>query len=109
MTGLEFFLYGLLKAALTGAVAGMVIAILILSWGDICSWFQARTALKESDIDNIGFSLHDRMVNGNYKTVHGIFNTRTGRVLDARNVASQRIDCELAQVHRDNSLVVIRS
>ena len=109
MTGFEFFLYGLLKAAFTGVVAGAVICMLILHWEDICAWFQSRAALKSSNADNIGFSLQEKLADGNYKTVYGIFNTCTNEVLDSEAVSSQQIDPELAELHSSSNLVLVRS
>ncbi len=109
MTGLEFFLYGLLKAAFAGAIAGTVICMLILHWEDICAWFQSRSALKNSDVDNIGFSLQEQMADGKYKTVYGIFNTRTNEVRDSEVVSSQQVDQDLSDLHAGSNLVLVRS
>jgi hypothetical protein len=106
MTGIEFFLFGLLKAALTGAVVGSVICLVCLNWDHICNWFQARVALKNRDIDNVGFSLQERLASGNYRTVYGIFNQRTQQVLDTESVSSQWVDAQTASVHRDGKLVL---
>ncbi|GFO67477.1 hypothetical protein GMLC_10560 [Geomonas limicola] len=106
MTGFEYFLFGLLKAALTGAVAGSVISLVCLNWDRICRWFQARISLKARDIDNVGFSLQERLASGDYRTVYGIFNKKTHQVLDTETVSSGRIDDTVAEVHRGTNLVL---
>ena len=106
MTGLEIFFFGLLKAAVAGIAAGAVIYLLCLYWDDIVNWLQGRTSLKESDLDNIGFSLQERLSSGGYKTVYGIFNSRTNTVLDATGVSSTKIDDRLSREHRNSPLVV---
>lgn len=106
MTGFEFFLYGLLKAAVTGAVAGAVIALVCLHWQRIVDWFQSRIALKTSDVNNVGFSLQERLANGDYRTVYGVFNTRTQQLIDTETVTSQGIDPDLQRVHQGHPLVV---
>jgi hypothetical protein len=108
MTGLEIFFFGLLKAAVAGIAAGAVIYLLCLYWDDIVNWLQGRTSLKESDLDNIGFSLQEKLTSGGYKTVYGIFNTRTSKVLDATGVSSTKIDDRLSQEHRSAPLLVYR-
>lgn len=106
MTGFEYFLFGLLKAAITGAVAGAVIAVVCMNWQRLVDWFQSRLALKASDISNVGFSIQERLAGGDYRTVYGIFNTRTRELIDAEAVTSREIDLELQQVHRGHPLVV---
>ena len=106
MTGLEIFFFGLLKAAVAGIAAGAVIYLLCLYWDDIVNWLQGRTSLKESDLDNIGFSLQEKLTSGGYKTVYGIFNTRTSKVLDAEAVSSDKVDDRLRLEHRSAPLVV---
>ena len=106
MTGLEIFLFGLLKAAVAGIAAGAVIYLLCLYWDDIVNWLQGRTSLKESDLNNIGFSLQERLSSGGYKTVYGIFNTRTSKVLDAEVVSSNKVDDRITREHRSAPLVV---
>jgi hypothetical protein len=96
----------ILKAAVTGAVAGTVIAIICLNWERIVAFMNGNTALKDSDIDNVGFSLQEKMETGNFKTVYGIFNTRNQKVLAAEAVSSQQVDVQVAAAHRKNPLVV---
>jgi len=96
----------ILKAAVTGAVAGAVIALICLNWDRIVAFMTGNTALKNSDIDNIGFSLQEKLHTGEYKTVYGIFNTRHQQVLAAESVASQQIDGQVAAAHHQNPLVV---
>lgn len=109
MTGFEFFLFGLLKAALTGAVAGAVIALVCLHWSQICAWFQSRIALMKTNPNNLGFSIQERLASGQYKTVYGIFNGKTNNLLACEAVDSDAIDQELAKIHRTSSLVVFPS
>lgn len=96
----------ILKAAVTGAVAGAVIALVCLNWDRIVAFMTGNTALKESDIDNVGFSLQEKMEAGDYKTVYGIFNKRNQKVLTAEAVNSQQVDSQVAAAHRGNPLVV---
>lgn len=96
----------ILKAAVTGAVAGAVIALICLNWDRIVAFMTGHTALKDSDMDNIGFSLQEKMGTGEYKTVYGIFNTRNQQVLAAEAVNSQQVDGQVAAAHHRNPLVV---
>lgn len=106
---LETFMVMMLKAAVTGVVAGTVIALICLNWERTISFMTDNTALKESDIDNVGFSLQEKMSNGDYKTVYGIFNTRDQQVLAAEAVSSQQVDAQVAAAHHRSPLVVFPS
>lgn len=103
---MESFLMMLFKAAVTGAVAGAVIALVCLNWERIVSFMQEHTALKESDLDNVGFSLQERLASGDYRTVYGIFNTRDRNVLAAEAVDSRRVDSQVASLHHQSPLVI---
>lgn len=96
----------ILKAAVTGAVAGAVISLICMNWDRIVSYMTGNSALKESDIDNLGFSLQEKMDSGNYKTVYGIFNLRNHKVLAAEAVSSHHVDARVADAHHNNPLVV---
>lgn len=103
---IESFFAMLLKAAVTGAVAGAVIALVCLNWERIVAFMVGHGALKESDMENVGFSLQEKLTSGDYRTVYGIFNTRDRNVLAAEAVDSQRVDSRIAAMHHDNPLVV---
>jgi hypothetical protein len=83
-----------------------VIVIPILKWDRIVNWFRAREELKNSDKDNIAFTLQEKLKNGKYKTVQGIFNTRTNELLDEEKIISEQIDDRLVEVHRNYDLVI---
>jgi hypothetical protein len=103
---IESFFAMLLKAAITGAVAGAVIALVCLNWERIVSFMTEHTPLKESDLDNVGFSLQERLALGKFRTVYGIFNTRDRNVLAAEAVDSQRVDSQVASLHHESPLVL---
>jgi hypothetical protein len=96
----------LLKAvAVAGATAAVVVlAILVLS--DVIEWFQARQQLCQADSDMIAFTLQDRLANGRFKTVQGVFNKKTSLVVEGRRIESERVDKKLAGLHRDGGLAI---
>ena len=93
-------------AALAGVALGAFIVVVILKWKDIISWFRNRTKLKESDKQNIAFTLQERLKNGKYKTVQGIFNKRTNEILDGQKIKSEQVDAKIAKVHDGEELVI---
>ncbi len=95
-------------AAKVGAalVAMTVIAVAVLTFEEITNWFTDRQTLKESDKDNIAFTLQEKLASGEYSTVQGIFNTRTQTIPAARTINSKRIDTKLASIHRVQELAI---
>jgi len=91
---------------LAAAVALTLIVLVMLNWETIVNWFRAREELKESDKDNIAFTLQEKLTNGNYSTVQGIFNKHTNTVEDGVKYKSEDIDEEVAKAHRKESLVI---
>ena len=87
--------------------AGLALGWLFtLYYEHIISWFTGRQNLKESDRDNIAFTLQENLRTGKYKTVQGIFNKRTNTVLDGTGYESQELDSRLKEVHAGSPLVV---
>ena len=60
--------------------------------------------------DNLAFTIRDKLNNGNYQVVQGIFNDRTGNVIKEITIEAEEIDEELKQIHdeyEDKDCVVI--
>jgi hypothetical protein len=96
-------LIGLIALAVVALVA---VVIMALKWGDIIDWFRQHQNLKQSDKDNIGFTLQEKLQDGKYETVEGIFNTRSGELLDGEKTIADDIDEQVAKVHSREALVV---
>ncbi len=103
---IETLLAMVIKAAVFGGVAATVFVLICLNWERIVAFMSDNAALKESDMDNIGFSLQEKMDSGEYKTVYGIFNTRTSKVLNAEAVRSSQVDTEVSEMHEKTPLIV---
>lgn len=89
------------------AIAGLVTVVLaILNWDRIIDWFKGREQLKVSDKDNIAFTLQEKLKDGKFKTVEGIFNKNTNECLDGEVIISEEIDEQLAEVHKNEALVI---
>jgi len=88
------------------AVCFAVSAFFILLFADVLGWFEARSTLRASDADNIAVTIKECWDSGNYRTVQGVFNTRTSQLADARRVKSQDVDDELRRLHADKPMVV---
>lgn len=95
----------LVKAMLAAGTL-VVLAYAVLHWDHIVNYFQSKAELKMSDKNNIAFSLQERLSNGKYRTVYGIFNQNENRVCDGQVVESQEIDSRVAENHLGNPLVV---
>ena len=74
------------------AAIAVIVVIVILTYDEIINWFRERSQIKEADQDNIAFTLQSKLANGNYKTVQGVFNTDTSRVLEGRTINSRNVD-----------------
>jgi hypothetical protein len=90
----------------TAAYALALIYLIILYFSRIVDFLRGREELKESDMDNIAFSLQEKVGSGDYQTVYGIFNKRTNQVLDAERITSEDIDAELKNIHAIKELAI---
>jgi hypothetical protein len=93
--------------AIRRAIAALkAIIIKFLTWIGIANWFRARENLKNSDKDNIAFTLQEKLKNGQFKTVKGIFNKNTNELVDGEKSISDQIDGDVAKIHRNDELVI---
>jgi hypothetical protein len=97
-------MFGLITAALVGFSIGVAIVVLILRLRDIINWFKNR--ITESDKEKLAFTIKELLKNGQHKTIRGIFNKSTNKILDAEQIQSNEIDDELAKAHENNELVI---
>ena len=95
--------------AIIGAIAAGLVAtyIIILKWNDIIDWFHRHENLKNSDRENIAVTIQDRLNNGRYRTVQGIFNKRTS-AFQGRKVESNEVSAEQRDLHHENDLVIYK-
>lgn len=98
------FLIGLI-----GAVAGGIaytIRLVILTIKFVVDWFRKRNQIKQADKDNIAFTLQDKIGSGEYKTVQGVFNTRTNEIVEGQTIESEKLDPKMQDLHSNNQLVI---
>jgi len=93
-----------LKGLAVAVAVGAIIAL--LKFRTIIDWFQQRTALAMRDRRNVAFTLQDRLKNGHYRTVQGIFSPVQDALLDAQGYCSREVDSEIERVHSGQDLVV---
>ena len=89
-----------LAARLVFAVTGL------LGWDIVVYWFIKREDLFGTDADNIRFTLIQELEKEKIPFILGIFNKRTGKILDGQKYDAKRLDEKLAGYHRDEALVI---
>jgi len=116
---LELIVLALLAAgAAAGAVA--IVFLAIITMVEIFDWFRSRSHLRTTDKDIIAFTLKEALASGKhstvkgafassdkqYKVVQGFFNTKTGKLVDARQIHSDRIDAKVREAHSSEALAI---
>lgn len=92
-----------------GATAAYVMVYMInLTLEILAQWFRKFAYLVLGG-DLIGFTLQERLATGQYKTaklptaqyktVQGIFNTKSNTVIEVRGIKSDRVDPEIENAH----------
>jgi hypothetical protein len=96
-----------LAIIIAGAIAGLaVVVVAIINFRRIVAWFRSRQNLKQSDKDNIAFTIKTTLENGNYQVVKGIFNTEDEELLDGEKEQSEEIDEETERMHAGKEVVI---
>lgn len=94
-----------LGGILGGAAAAGAVHVAVLTLPAVLAWFRARRAVFV-DRDLVAATMVDLLASGSYRTVQGVFNTRTNYWVEYRTVDSSRLGWDLAQLHRTNQVVI---
>jgi len=84
-----------------GLLIGSLIAVAFLAYEEIIDWFDEYLDTIHSSKNNLAFTIKDELENGNYQIVQGIFNQRTGDMIESREIEAEEIDEELLEVHEE--------
>lgn len=95
-----------LKTLLAAGAVAVILAV--LSFSRIRQWLRKRSGLIEEDPRRVRVSVHERMKNGEYRTVYGIFDPVHREFVEAEIAESGEIDEELRRIHRDSPVVEYR-
>jgi hypothetical protein len=91
--------------ALLGAVFGGLVGagLAVLTARSFYDWFSARRHwLRNGDF--LGASIMQRLHNGTYRTVQGVFN-RYDELIDSREIYSDEVERDLWYMHRSGRIV----
>ncbi|MEW9552367.1 hypothetical protein [Nonomuraea sp. NPDC050783] len=92
---------------LGGAAVAGAVHVTVLTLPAVMAWFRARRAVF-LDRDLVAATIVDLMASGSYRTVQGVFNTRTNHWAEYRTIESDRLGWDLAQTHRTARVVIHR-
>lgn len=96
--------------ALITAVAGaaLVVAVVgVLTWENIQTWFQSRRHLVEQDKARVGFLLQEKIANGQFEYVHGVWDTGKNKLIEGRRVQAKALGPEVRKLHARQPLRVL--
>lgn len=96
----------LILGAIGGLIGAAAASVYLLYRDQLVQWFQERFLHRRKDPQEVAFSLKERLNNGEYKVVQGIFNQETEQVQDAKVWNAHELDAQLQQVHAHDELVV---
>lgn len=85
-----------------GLLIGSLIAVAFLAYEEIIDWFDEYLDTIHSSKNNLAFTIKNELENGNYQIVQGIFNQRTGDMIESREIEAEEIDEELLEVHEEH-------
>lgn len=84
-------------ALLLLAAAAVTVAVLLLRFVDVKKWFKQNEI---TDRDAVNVVLKEKLAGGKFKTVGGIFNTKTNQILKVNAWESEKIDSTLEEMER---------
>lgn len=103
MSLLEWIITAIVGAAITAAVATVVIALLTLN--DVLNWFSQRKSLAVGDKDLMAVTIKKAMDNGNVNVVQGVFSKNQKKLVESRSIQAKELDPQLAARHRYHDVV----
>jgi len=96
----------MLLAGLATAGVATAIIIAILTIAEIFDWFRSRNAITEADAEVLRVTIAEQLATGKYRVVQGLFDKRNNSMVDHRVVEANELDDSLAELHRNNQVVV---
>lgn len=83
-----------------------VVIVAVITFKIIRTWFESRRKLVESDKNIVGFTLKEKLENGDYAVCQALFNRQEGEILDGQKIQGRQIDRELEEIHQGKALVI---
>ena len=99
-------MWGLVGGLITLFIGAAVVYLAIISVDAVINWFRNKSAIVQSDRDNIAFTIKENMENGRYAVYQGVFNRRTETLIDGHKLESDRIDEQVQSMHARQPMVV---
>ena len=107
-------IHGASAAAATAVGAGAVVAgalavtyISYLTYNKIISWFQQSDVEYEATKDeNIAASIKEKLDSGEKVIKQGVFNRKTGDLIQGRAIKYGKLDSQTKDLHRGGKLVI---
>jgi hypothetical protein len=94
-------------AALLGAATIVgIIHIVLLTYKKIKKWFQKKHELTDQDKNNVEATVKLAIADGNTPIVQGIFNKKTGELVDGQRYDAERLDYELEAKHKGKDIAI---
>lgn len=102
-------MFALNPAVIAGLIAAGVLILIILVcllWDQIILFLRGIENLVMSDPAHTAFSYQDRMDNGDFETVYGVFNKSTNNIVKGQVARSKTVDAETAKAHAGEKVVI---
>lgn len=97
----------IIGAITAGAAVGVAVAVARITYSLITEFFQKFRHRVRENPNLIPFSALDALKSGNVKRMHvGLFNPLTEAVVEAAAYESSQVDAQVAEAHRDSTVVV---
>ncbi len=80
------------------AAVAIAVVVLMLTFAIVKKWFRSNNTIQ--DKEHVNVVLKQRLKSGKYKTVGGIFNPKTEKVLNATAWESKELDEDLQALDR---------
>lgn len=103
MSLLEWIITAIVGAAVTAAVATIVIALLTLN--EVLSWFSQHKSIVVGNRDRIAVTIKKAMDNGNVNVIQGVFSKNQKKLVESRSIQAKELDSQLAAKHRNREVV----
>ena len=92
------FLATLITVAVASAWIFTTVVYWYLTFLVLVEWFEDIAHLVRG-YNRIGFTVQEQLKNGEYKTVQGVFDKDKNKVIEARNIKSDRVDSQINAMH----------
>jgi hypothetical protein len=95
-----------LNSIIAASAVMAIVIVVTITFSYVVEWFLNKQTLVQSDTNNVAFTLKQKINDGELKTIQGIFNKTSEKVIEGRVIKSKNMDKDFLLRHENEDLII---